>query len=493
MADVSKERTGEKRKIQVTGSSTYILSLPKRWAERNQLKEGETVFVREDDDGSLVIGQKVKKQEEEAFVSVLENEEAEEVWRKTTSAYLGGYSRIQIASSGPNKLLSPSLRKNLKGYVRKFFVGTEIVTDKPSELSLQVLLDYRELSADCVLRRMAIIAVCMQKDAISVVGNLGRQKAKSVIKANEEVHRFALWINRQLELAVSDRQRTKAIGLKNERDCMGYRLIVKSVERTADHAVKIAKDALSFKRKLESPIISKIENLSKLTISMFEDSINSLFESNYKKAEKVINSLEETTKLGSEIVVLSRAKGLAESANPVLLVESVKRTAEYASDIAEIVLNLNIESVLGKAMMEKDGLPLSPAHLTDLNTNILSGNLKKELVAMKKVVDEVKKGHLSPKNVDFLERLENAFRLAKSVFGIDTMNFEITKELHERSMKLLVEAKENKFDNEDFEEFLQLIARMNEINDKVRKMKLQPIILEKTKEKIGRARVFRLK
>jgi len=30
-----------------------------------------------------------------------------------------------------------------------------------------------------------------------------------------------------------------------------------------------------------------------------------------------------------------------------LLIESVRRTAEYASDIAEIVLNLNIESVLG--------------------------------------------------------------------------------------------------------------------------------------------------
>lgn len=30
-----------------------------------------------------------------------------------------------------------------------------------------------------------------------------------------------------------------------------------------------------------------------------------------------------------------------------LLIESVKRTAEYASDIAEIVLNLNVESVLG--------------------------------------------------------------------------------------------------------------------------------------------------
>jgi hypothetical protein len=29
-----------------------------------------------------------------------------------------------------------------------------------------------------------------------------------------------------------------------------------------------------------------------------------------------------------------------------LLIESVRRTAEYAADISEVVLNLNVESVL---------------------------------------------------------------------------------------------------------------------------------------------------
>ena len=31
-----------------------------------------------------------------------------------------------------------------------------------------------------------------------------------------------------------------------------------------------------------------------------------------------------------------------------LLIESVRRTAEYASDISEIVLNLNIESIINQ-------------------------------------------------------------------------------------------------------------------------------------------------
>ena len=45
----------EQRKLQVTGGSTFILSLPKDWAIRNELKRGSSMVVREEDDGSLSI------------------------------------------------------------------------------------------------------------------------------------------------------------------------------------------------------------------------------------------------------------------------------------------------------------------------------------------------------------------------------------------------------------------------------------------------------
>ena len=47
------------------------------------------------------------------------------------------------------------------------FVGTEIVTDTDSQLVLQVLLNYPELTIQSALRRMSIIATSMHKDAIT--------------------------------------------------------------------------------------------------------------------------------------------------------------------------------------------------------------------------------------------------------------------------------------------------------------------------------------
>jgi hypothetical protein len=46
------------------------------------------------------------------------------------------------------------------------------------------------------------------------------------------------------------------------------------------------------------------------------------------------------------VLYLHNAK-IEEIVNLRLLIESVRRTAEYATDISEVVLNLNVESVLG--------------------------------------------------------------------------------------------------------------------------------------------------
>ncbi len=45
----------ELRKIQVTGGSTYIISLPKNWVDQMGLKRGSVVSINQRDDRSLTI------------------------------------------------------------------------------------------------------------------------------------------------------------------------------------------------------------------------------------------------------------------------------------------------------------------------------------------------------------------------------------------------------------------------------------------------------
>jgi phosphate uptake regulator len=119
------------------------------------------------------------------------------------------------------------------------------------------------------------------------------------------------------------------------------------VERTADHAASIAENVLLLKKHLDGETLTKIENMSTLAISMFDDAIDSLFKHDFNLAEAVIERAGGVVKLEKEAIAYSEKGRTGEIANLRLLIESLRRTAEYASDIAEIVLNLNVESVLG--------------------------------------------------------------------------------------------------------------------------------------------------
>lgn len=344
----SKRIDGESRKLQLTGGSTYIISLPKRWVVQNQLKKSSSLLVRVQDDGSLaILPSDLARQErtQEAHIVVAPEDHPGPLIRKTVAAYLVGYNTMHIKARD-GKQLTPRQRSALKKSARDLLVGTEIVTDTATELTLQVLLNYSELSVQSTLRRMSIITSSMHKDAITALRNLDYQMAKAVIESDTEVDRFNLYVVRLLKLAVSNPLIIKEIGLTSPRDCLGYRLITKSVERTADHATKIAENVLPLKEEINEETLERIQTMSSLAISMFEEAIDSLFKHDFDLAESVIEKMEEITKTEREAVSSSKKIGTEEIASLRLLIESVRRTAEYASDIAEIVLNLNVESVL---------------------------------------------------------------------------------------------------------------------------------------------------
>ncbi len=339
----------EQRKLQVTGGSTFILSLPKEWATKNELKKGSSMLVREEEDGSLSVAPASypnKEKQDEAFIRASLNENTDAVMRTAISAYLDGYNILHIRSQG-QKVLPSKLRNHLKGFARNYLVGTEIVIDTPTELTLQVLLNYPELTVQNALSRMSIIASSMHREAISALRKLDYTSAKSVIETDREVNRFGLYVVRLLKLAVSNQRIVKEIGLSNQRECLGYRLIAKAVERTADHATKIAENTLLLEEQVNEELLEKISQLSMLAISMFENAMEALFKHDFNLAESVIEKLGQVHKLEKEAVVFSDSARVDEIVHLRLLIESVRRTAEYASDISEVVLNLNIESVLG--------------------------------------------------------------------------------------------------------------------------------------------------
>jgi len=340
----------EVRKIQLTGKSTHIVSLPKKWVTMMGLRTGSQLVVTKHSDASLILTPRelVKPAyPKQAEVSVNSKEDLNTLARKIIALYLTGYSSIGIKTKG-ERITSPQ-RNFIKDLTKKKLFGTEIVSDSPKEMKLQVLLSYPELSVENALRRMCLIATSMHEDAMQALRNPKSGPAHDVIALDDEVDRFSLYIIRQLKAAVQSEKILGEIGFANQTECLGYRVIVKSVERIADHAVKIAEAVLSLNQEMDPYVVRKISEMSSFAKSVFEDSTKSLYKKEYFLADSVVARAERIAVFeGETMKAIAEKVKVAEMATIRMIMESIRRTAEYASDIGEVVLNLNVDQIIAR-------------------------------------------------------------------------------------------------------------------------------------------------
>jgi phosphate uptake regulator len=342
------DKVEELRKIQVTGGSTYIISLPKTWVEEMKLVRGSVVRLYQNDDMSLIIRPKynsINEKPKKVVITIDLTDEPQSVIRSLVSTYHNGYTIIEIRSS--DRRIEPETRHAVKDFVRKKLVGTEILSDLPNELTLQILLSYSELSIKDTLRRMSIIAASMHRDAIQTLSDDNPRIAKEVMNMDDEVDRFSFYVMRLLSVAVMDVQVLKESGIVNQRQCLGYRLITKSIERMADHATNIAENRLALHLvPIGEEILEELNSLSKSALLVFEGAMEALLNEDYTAADKVMYSAEKTRSREDEVIHKMVKLAPREDIPQLrLIVESIVRTSEYGEDIAETAFNMMVSDV----------------------------------------------------------------------------------------------------------------------------------------------------
>src|SRR6266567_7041209 len=338
------------RRLQLTGRGSYIVSVPKEWVHEIGLRKGGEVELRRQQDHSLLLAGfgKIKTEIEQTRCSLTVPSDIDPgtLTRRLLSLYLIGYTTIEIMSKSGN--LSGTVRDSIRDVARRKLVGTEVVTESLKSATLQVLLSSPQLWVTDALRRMSTIAAFMQRDAVSALGTLDRDMAKQIPKIDDEVDRFGLYIVRQLKWAVQHPALVEKIGLRTPVECLGYRMITKSVERSADHAVRVAENTLSLQEPLGPALMRETQTLSQVSYKTMESALKALFSDDYHLAESVILEKEAISSLENKLVErLLKEKLPAGDLSAVrLILESLRRIGEYATDVAEVVLNLTAEKTL---------------------------------------------------------------------------------------------------------------------------------------------------
>ncbi|MEO9277005.1 MAG: phosphate uptake regulator PhoU [Nitrososphaera sp.] len=336
----------EVRKLQLVGGSTYVLSLPKKWVDELNLKTGDPVSIIKNVNKSLSILPTQNSSAPKLTKSrtiITQKDTPESIQRKIIAMYLAGYQIIEVYAKGGR--IQIEQKQAIRDLVRKNMIGTEIVESTSESLTIQVLTSLPELSINDALKRMFLLTTTMHRQAIDALKEIDTELGDEITHMDDEVDRFSLYILRNLTLAVEHEKVLRDIGLKKPSDCISYRTVVKSIERIADHAASIAGRVKFLKSTLEPSLLQKISRLSEESLKVFEDSILALNKRDYTLADTVASNARRISEKEKEFTdSLEESKKYTSVIKFVL--EDIRRTAEYSSDIAEAVINETVQDII---------------------------------------------------------------------------------------------------------------------------------------------------
>ncbi|MDW7727386.1 MAG: phosphate uptake regulator PhoU [Candidatus Methanoperedens sp.] len=327
----------ETRKVYVSGGSTYVISLPKKWVKKANLKAGDSLVVTEHD-GSLLIETSIaekKSQVKEIKISQLTSSDALE--RMIIAFYLVGYDTIKIKLDRKDHLpYRESIRR-----VLDYLIGIEILEDTNDAMTLEIMVDYKRMSTMQILQRMYAINRSMLFDLSKALKNNDIGLAKDIIIREGEIDRLYFLVVRQLKSAVEYQQVAEKLGIENQRDCLGYRIVVKILERIADHIENISQRYLELLDTEHDVQMGDFIKLNNDVSVIFEKSFNALFTKNYALADTIFHERDELKKVLSGFSDYLLLTGNVPSALMQKgMFDSLGRIASYSADLAEIAINM---------------------------------------------------------------------------------------------------------------------------------------------------------
>ena len=91
--------------------------------------------------------------------------------------------------------------------------------------------------------------------------------------------------------------------------------------------------------------VKKVQEMAGAAKKVFESSINALLRLDVKIAEEAINKAKEVVRVEERLSgeVLAPKMTSAQVASSKLMLESIRRVAEYGSDISEIAIDLTVK------------------------------------------------------------------------------------------------------------------------------------------------------
>ncbi len=312
----------EVRKIQKTGGSTLVVSLPKIWCQNFNLKVGSKVSLNYSERGAIILEPFEKTREDATSVIELKSSEnPDNDMRILISKYIQGTKRITIRSKSKS-ILDYTINKFME-----LTVGFEVIEESQNEAILEDIISLPTLTFEKALKRMDTLVRSIVRESIS------EQKISQeyVAKKENEVDKFNIYIQRLFNQSLKDYSVLQLNKISTE-EALAFLLVSRILERIADHGVRIY--YLAESKILKNSEISKFIDQS---IQVLEQAMEYYFKRDIDGANNLISKKDFFRTQRS--IISGSLSNVEDDLKIAEILEDAERIAFYSTDICELIID----------------------------------------------------------------------------------------------------------------------------------------------------------
>ncbi|WP_406657595.1 hypothetical protein V7O62_03300 [Methanolobus sp. ZRKC2] len=325
-----KKSAMDTRKVQMTGKSTFVVTLPKKWVVSSKLRAGEELGFSYQDNGSVLLIPP-KFREEHLVKRISADRNFDFVERDITALYvLGSYNSIEIRGEA----IDFEKRERIK-VLCKNLIGYEIVESSPRKIIIQDLLNTEDINIEKVAIRMFSLVFLMFDDITNILNESRMLQGKEMAPRRIDLERTHTLVSRMYV----EKMNIKKVSFKDNLSLVRA-FYCRLAAENANHIGELLEN-IAFHTKndyISKKSILEIEELCSFLRDMFRDSFES-----FKLADSVLANevIERGTKLDSRIDAIRDTRNIIEEPRMEIILDAFGKLRDYNSNIAKLAIEVS--------------------------------------------------------------------------------------------------------------------------------------------------------
>ncbi len=325
------------RHLQAIKGGSYTLTLPRWWVTKYGLGKGMELFLVEDGFSMRVAPMKLIGEKKRAEISFNSLDDEKSVRYLLWTYYMQGADEIVVRSKN---VISATSKKVLRE-VRLDLAGIEIADETSDKVVFAVTQTSERKQLSDMITGLQNIAISIHRDAMIAVSKRSSSLASEVVGREPEMLRNYRSMIRKLAICSMNAEELYSSGIKDSRELITYALLARDLNRTAYHAIYIAKHILKLDEDIEDEVLRSLKRMSDVALEMQKLAVESFLEKSFSKTMQVIRTMDdvrrEDEKLSAKITGNSRS--VKKAVTEMLIAREIRRIAGYSVGMADAAAN----------------------------------------------------------------------------------------------------------------------------------------------------------